>query len=105
MDRQIERRSSAFYQRRHRERLREQGLLKKELWVLPEYADDLAAIERQMRLPRGDAAFAGLDGGVTTMTATVARSATRATAAVGDLAAAYAAIGGVATMRSAARSP
>ncbi len=105
MDRQIERRSSAFYQRRHRERLREQGLLKKELWVLPEYADDLAAIERQMRLPRGDAAFAGLDDGGTTMTATVARSATRAIAAAGDRAAAHAAIGGVATMRSVALSP
>lgn len=49
----MERRSSAFYQRRHRDRLREQGLVKKELWVLPEYADELAAVERRMRLPRG----------------------------------------------------
>ena len=40
----MERRSSAFYQRRHRDRLREQGLVKKELWVLPEYADALVAI-------------------------------------------------------------
>ncbi len=70
MDRQIERRSSAFYQRRHRERLREQGLLKKELWVLPEYADDLAAIERQMRRPRREA---GLDDdGETAMSAMAA---------------------------------
>lgn len=52
----MERRTSAFYQRRHRERLREQGLTKKELWVLPEYADELAAIERQMRRPREDTA-------------------------------------------------
>lgn len=50
----MERRSSAYYQRRHRERLREQGLIKKELWVLSEYADELAAIERQMRQPRGE---------------------------------------------------
>jgi len=53
----MERRSSAFYQRRHRDRLREQGLVKKELWVLPEYADELAAVERRMRRPR-DAAGA-----------------------------------------------
>jgi uncharacterized protein len=100
MDRKSERRSSAFYQRRHRERLRDQGLLKKELWVLPEYADDLAAIERQMRLPRGDAALTGLDDGGTTMTATAARSATRATAAAGDLAVAHAAISGGVSMRA-----
>jgi uncharacterized protein len=49
----MERRTSAFYQRRHRERLREQGLMKKELWVLPEYADELVAIERRMRRARG----------------------------------------------------
>jgi uncharacterized protein len=50
----MERRSSAYYQRRHRERLREQGLIKKELWVLSEYADELAGIERQMRRPRDE---------------------------------------------------
>jgi len=55
----MERRSSAYYQRRHRDRLREQGLIKKELWVRPEYAEDLAAIERRMRLPPG----APADGG------------------------------------------
>ena len=49
----MERRSSAYYQRRHRDRLREQGLIKKELWVRPEYADELAMIERRMRLPAG----------------------------------------------------
>jgi uncharacterized protein YjfI (DUF2170 family) len=85
--------------------LRDQGLLKKELWVLPEYADDLAAIERQMRLPRGDAALAGLDDGGTRMTATAARSATRATAAAGDLTVAHTATGGGASMRAVAPSP
>lgn len=51
----MERKSSAHYQRLHRERLREKGLVKKELWVLPEYADALLAIEKTMRLPGGGA--------------------------------------------------
>lgn len=55
----MERRTSAFYQRRHRERLREQGLVKKELWVLSEYADELAAIEKHLRLPRDAAGGEG----------------------------------------------
>jgi uncharacterized protein len=105
MDRQIERRSSAFYQRRHRERLREQGLLKKELWVLPEYADDLAAIERQMRLPRSEAALAGQYDGETTMTATAARSATRALAGAGDVTTGHSANGGATSIRCIAASP
>jgi uncharacterized protein YjfI (DUF2170 family) len=63
----MERRTSAFYQRRHRERLREQGLTKKELWVLPEYADELAAIERQMRRPRSETARSGRQTGEPTM--------------------------------------
>lgn len=54
----MERRTSAFYQRRHRDRLREQGLVKKELWVLPEYADELTSVERRMRRPGGDPATA-----------------------------------------------
>lgn len=71
----MERKSSAFYQRRHRERLREQGLLKKELWVLPEYADELMAIERQMRRSRSDAGRVDDEHGDTTMAASVASSA------------------------------
>jgi uncharacterized protein YjfI (DUF2170 family) len=63
----MERRTSAFYQRRHRDRLREQGLTKKELWVLPEYADELAAIERQMRRPRSETARSGRHAGEPTM--------------------------------------
>lgn len=51
----MQRKSSAHYQRLHRERLREKGLVKKELWVLPEYADELAAIEKTMRLPSAGA--------------------------------------------------
>lgn len=49
----MERKSSAYYQRRHRERLREKGLVKKELWILPEFADELLAVEKRMRQPRG----------------------------------------------------
>lgn len=48
----MQRKSSAHYQRLHRERLREKGLVKKELWVLPEYTDELLAIEKAMRMPR-----------------------------------------------------
>ncbi|MFA7605952.1 MAG: YjfI family protein [Rhodocyclaceae bacterium] len=49
----MERKTSAHYQRLHRARLREQGLVKKELWVLPEYLDELSAVEKNMRRPRG----------------------------------------------------
>lgn len=63
----MERRSSAFYQRRHRDRLREQGLVKKELWVLPEYAEELATVERRMRLPGGAAPAAARAEGESTM--------------------------------------
>jgi len=49
----MERKSSAHYQRLHRDRLREQGLIKKELWVLPEYSVELADTEKRMRRPRG----------------------------------------------------
>ncbi len=64
----MERRSSAYYQRRHRERLREQGLIKKELWVLSEYADELTAIERRMRRPRDARPQAGGGQGEQVMT-------------------------------------
>ncbi|THU03678.1 DUF2170 family protein [Lampropedia puyangensis] len=53
----MERKSSAYYQRLHRQRLRDKGLIKKELWVLPEYTDDLLAVEKQMRQPRGAQPF------------------------------------------------
>ncbi len=41
--------SSAHYQRLYRERLREQGLIKKEIWILPEYTAMLNQIEQQFR--------------------------------------------------------
>lgn len=41
--------SSAEYQREYRKRLREQGLVKKEVWVLPENNKSLAAFEKTLR--------------------------------------------------------
>lgn len=41
--------SSADYQREFRRRMREQGLVKKEVWIRPEYAKLLAIMERQLR--------------------------------------------------------
>lgn len=44
--------SSADYQREYRKRLREQGLVKKEVWVLPENNAELHAFEKELRKPR-----------------------------------------------------
>ena len=41
--------SSADYQREYRRRLREQGLVKKEVWVRPEHARQLVMIEKKLR--------------------------------------------------------
>lgn len=43
--------SSAHYQREFRRRLREQGLVKKEVWISPDNAGQLSAIEKQLRVP------------------------------------------------------
>jgi uncharacterized protein YjfI (DUF2170 family) len=47
----MEQKTSAHYQRLHRQRLREQGLVKKEVWILPEYGAALQQLEKQMRMP------------------------------------------------------
>ena len=47
----MEHKTSAHYQRLHRQRLREQGLVKKEIWILPEYGATLQQLEKQMRQP------------------------------------------------------
>ncbi len=47
----MEQKTSAHYQRLHRQRLREQGLVKKEVWILPEYGAALQQLEKQMRVP------------------------------------------------------
>ncbi len=45
--------SSAHYQREYRKRLREQGLVKKEVWILPENAKRLSVLEKQLRVQDG----------------------------------------------------
>lgn len=42
--------SSAHYQREYRKRLREQGLVKKEVWILPENARRLTLYEMELRV-------------------------------------------------------
>ena len=43
--------SSAHYQREYRQRLREQGLVKKEVWILPTHSKLLLNYEKLLRLP------------------------------------------------------
>jgi uncharacterized protein len=45
--------SSAHYQREYRKRLREQGLVKKEVWIHPAQAACLAMFEKQLRQQSG----------------------------------------------------
>lgn len=47
----MENKSSAHYQRLFRQRLRDQGLVKKEVWILPQNAQALLAVERKLRQP------------------------------------------------------
>jgi len=56
--------SSAHYQREYRKRLREQGLVKKEVWILPENAGRLAEYEKLLRA----LGQTGVDKGVSNMT-------------------------------------
>ncbi len=44
------RKNAAHYQRLFRARMREQGLVKKEVWILPENAGRLRDVERELRL-------------------------------------------------------
>lgn len=47
--------TSTDYVREFRDRMRRAGLVKKDVWIRPEYAEDLAAIEKKFRLaPGGD---------------------------------------------------
>jgi len=46
-----EKKTSAFYQRQHRQRMRDQGLVKKEVWILPAHGRLLTQFERQLRQP------------------------------------------------------
>lgn len=42
--------TSADYQREFRKRLREKGLVKKEVWILPEHTPRLSIVEKQLRI-------------------------------------------------------
>jgi uncharacterized protein YjfI (DUF2170 family) len=41
--------TSAHYQREYRRRLREQGLVKKEVWIRPEFTTELLVVEKKLR--------------------------------------------------------
>ena len=43
--------TSAHYQREYRKRLREEGLVKKEIWILPEQRQNASAMEKELRKP------------------------------------------------------
>ena len=58
----MDNKSSAHYQRLFRQRLREQGLVKKEVWILPEHAQRLSAFERKLRQPQPE--LASMEEGV-----------------------------------------
>jgi uncharacterized protein len=42
--------SSAYYQREFRKRLRDKGFVKKEVWILPENTSPLLVLEKQLRM-------------------------------------------------------
>lgn len=46
---------SAFYVREFRERMRRAGLVKKDVWIRPEFAAELAQVEKRLRLLPGKA--------------------------------------------------
>lgn len=56
----MQKKSSAHYQREYRNRLREQGLVKKEVWILPENARRLALIELELRVSANQVVSSGL---------------------------------------------
>lgn len=43
--------TSAYYQMQYRQRLRDQGFVKKEIWILPSRASELQDIEKSLREP------------------------------------------------------
>ncbi len=47
----MSKKTSADYQREYRRRLREQGLVKKEIWVRPENSELLSEVEKELRAP------------------------------------------------------
>jgi uncharacterized protein YjfI (DUF2170 family) len=56
----MQKKSSAHYQREYRNRLREQGFVKKEVWILPENARRLALYEMELRVSAKQVVASGL---------------------------------------------
>lgn len=52
---------SAHYQREYRKRLREKGLIKKEIWILPEQASNARILEKELRKPIVSASRSAVD--------------------------------------------
>lgn len=61
----MEKKSSAHYQREYRKRLREAGLIKKEVWILPEHGKLLLEIEKKLRSPEVRELNQGVKGKMT----------------------------------------
>ncbi len=57
----MQKKSSAHYQREYRNRLREQGFVKKEVWILPENARRLALYEMELRVSAKQLVSQGLE--------------------------------------------
>ncbi len=53
--------NSAYYQREFRKRLRDQGLIKKEVWIRPENAKRLSEFEKMLRLVSDTKNFGRVD--------------------------------------------
>jgi uncharacterized protein YjfI (DUF2170 family) len=53
---------SAHYQREFRRRLRDQGLVKKEVWILPQHAGRLVEFEKQLRISQPLSSARGAKG-------------------------------------------
>lgn len=77
----MEKKSSAHYQREYRKRLREAGLIKKEVWVLPQHGKLLLELEKKLRTPDVQALN---QGEIKTMTKSVAWTTSSLFQALGE---------------------
>lgn len=59
----MKKKTSADYQRQYRKRLRDQGLVKKEVWILPENSHALNDYEKSLRVSAGDLNLKVQNGG------------------------------------------
>lgn len=52
----VQPKSSTHYVREFRERMRGAGLVKKDVWIQPDFSEELAAVEKRLRRPPGQEA-------------------------------------------------